>query len=204
MKMICKDAAVAYNWGSGYNPFFGFKKLPENDPYEKIFPFSVREQGKVIAQLSDHWKPYFRFAFSAGLRQGEQIGLKPEDIDWKKGLLKIRRALTLDEQGKIIEGPTKNRYSRRTIKLIKSMLEPLKAQKEIYDRFECEYFFCTSQGSRIHPSNLRTRVWLPALKKAGCEIRELKQTRTVLPRLPSAVGRTHSGLRMSWVTGIPI
>ena len=177
MKMICKDAAITYAWGSGYNPFFGFKKLPENDPYEKILPFSVREQDKLVEQLADHWKPYFRFAFSSGLRQGEQIGLKPEDIDWKKGLLNIRRAITLDERGRIIEGPTKNRYSRRTIRLNKSMLEPLKVQKEIHERFGCEYFFCTSQGKRIHPSNLRKRVWLPSLKKAGSEIREMKQTR---------------------------
>ena len=177
MKMICKDAAISYGWGSGYNPFFGFKKLPEDDPYQKILPFSTDEQGSLVAELSDHWKPYFQFAFRSGLRQGEQIGLKPGDIDWEKGLLRIRRALTLDEQGRIIEGPTKNRYSRRTIKLTKSMLEPLNAQKEIHDRFQCEYFFCTSQGSRIHPSNVRQRVWLPALKKAGCQIREMKQTR---------------------------
>ncbi len=177
MKMICKDAAVVYNWGSGYNPFFGFKKLPEDDPYEKILPFSIQEQERLMAKMPDHWKPYFRFAFSSGLRQGEQIGLKPEDIDWKKGLLKIRRAVTLDEQSRIIEGPTKNRYSRRTIKLTKSMIEPLKAQEEIHDRFESEYFFCTTQGSRVHPSNLRQRVWLPSLKKAGCKAREMKQTR---------------------------
>jgi integrase len=177
MKMICKDVAIAYQWGSGYNPFFGFKKLPETDPYEKILPFSIQEQDRLVSQMSDHWKPYFRFAFSSGLRQGEQIGLKPEDIDWEKGLLNISRAITLDEKGNIVEGKTKNRYSRRTIRLNASMLEPLKAQKEIHKRFKCEYFFCASQGSRIHPSNLRKRVWLPALKKAGCEVREMKQTR---------------------------
>jgi integrase len=89
----------------------------------------------------------------------------------------VRRAITLDEKGNIVEGKTKNRYSRRTIRLNASMLEPLTAQKEIHKRFKCEYFFCTSQGYRIHPSNLRQRVWLPALKKAGCEVREMKQTR---------------------------
>jgi integrase len=177
MKMICKDVAIAHDWGAGYNPFFGFRKLPEADPYEKILPFSIQEQDRLVSQMSDHWKPYFQFAFSSGLRQGEQIGLKLRDIDWKKGLLKVRRAITLDEKGNIVEGKTKNRYSRRTIRLNASMLEPLTAQKEIHKRFKCEYFFCTSQGYRIHPSNLRQRVWLPALKKAGCEVREMKQTR---------------------------
>ena len=177
MKMICKDAAIDYDWGNNYNPFYGFKKLPESDPYEKILPFSTGEQGSLVAELPDHWKPYFQFAFRSGLRQGEQIGLKLGDIDWEKGLLHVRRAITLDEKGEIIEGKTKNRYSRRTIKLTQSMIEPLKAQKVIHERFGCEYFFCTSQGKRIHPSNLRKRVWLPSLNKAGSEIREMKQTR---------------------------
>jgi integrase len=177
LKMICKDAAIEYDWGNSYNPFYGFKKLPESDPYEKISPFSTGEQGSLVAELPDHWKPYFQFAFRSGLRQGEQIGLKPGDIDWSKRLIHIRRAITLDENGKIIEGETKNRYSRRTIKLNQSMLAPLKLQKKIHERFGCEYFFCTSQGKRIHPSNLRQRIWIPTLKKAGSQIREMKQTR---------------------------
>ena len=177
MKTICQDAAVEYGWGRSYNPFFGFKRLPEDDPYEQIWPFSLSEQMKVISKLSDHWQPYFQFAFRSGLRQGEQIGLKPEDIDWKKGLLHVRRAITRDENGKFIEGKTKNRYSRRTIKLTKAMFEPLMAQKKIYGRFGVEYFFCTTSGHRVRPSNLRKRVWLPALKKAECSIREMKQTR---------------------------
>ncbi len=48
MKMVCKDAAIEYGWGASYNPFFGFKRLPEDDPYEKLFPFSLNEQKKTI------------------------------------------------------------------------------------------------------------------------------------------------------------
>ena len=84
LKMICRDAAIEYGWKSSYNPFFGFKRLPKGDAYEKIFPFSLAEQNKLISHLPDHWRPYFLFAFSSGLRQGEQIALKPVDIDWSK------------------------------------------------------------------------------------------------------------------------
>ena len=61
--------------------------------------------------------------------------------------------------------------------MTKSMFEPLKAQKKIYDRFGDEYFFCSTNGKRVRPSNLRRRAWIPALKKAGRDIREMKQTR---------------------------
>jgi len=177
LKMICRDAAIEHAWDNTYNPFFGFKKLPEDDPYEKISPFSPGEQDNLIAQLPDHWKPYFQFAFCSGLRQGEQVGLKPEDMDWSTKLLRVRRAITRNENGKFIEGKTKNRYSRRTIKLTQSMFEPLKAQRSIYDCFGGEYFFCSTTGRRVRPSNLRKRVWIPSLGKASLEIREMKQTR---------------------------
>jgi integrase len=177
LKGICKSAAIEYGWGAGYNPFFGYKKLPQGDPYENIHPFSIDEQQQFFAVLPEHWKPYFQFAFCSGLRQGEQIAIKPKDIDWSKRLFHIRRALTRDETGKPIEGPTKNRYSRRTIKLIPVMYEALEAQKKIYDGFKAEYFFCSPLGTRVNRSNLRNRVWIPALKSAGLEIRDLKQTR---------------------------
>lgn len=177
LKMICKSAAIDHGWGSGYDPFFGFKKPPEGDPYEKICPFSIEEQHKLIVCIPDHWKPYFRFAFCSGLRQGEQIGLKLEDIDWENGLLHIRRAITRDEDGKVIEGRTKNKYSRRSIKLTPVMYAALREQKKIYDEFQGEYFFCNSNGDLVHTSNLRRHVWIPSLKKAELKIREMKQTR---------------------------
>jgi integrase len=175
--MICKDAAIEYGWSSSYNPFFGFKRLPQTDAYEKIFPFSLAEQNKLNSHLPDHWKPYFLFAFSSGLRQGEQITLKPTDIDWTKKTVRISRAATRDENGKFMIGKTKNRHSRRTIKLLPVMYEALVAQKEIYDRFKGEYFFCTPEGNRISSDHLRKMVWIPTLKKAGLTYREMKQTR---------------------------
>lgn len=177
-KMIYNSAVIEYGWNESFNPFRGLKKLPTDDSYEKIHPFSIQEQNRLIEHLPIHWKPYFKFAFCSGLRQGEQIALKPEDIDWNSGLLHIRRAMTRDIEGKPIEGKTKNKYSRRTIRLIPVMQEILKEQKEILSRFEnTVYFFTSPSGSRVYVSNLRRRVWIPTLQKAGLKIREMKQTR---------------------------
>jgi integrase len=75
--------------------------------------------------LPDHWKRYFRFAFCSGLRAGEQIALKSSDVDWDKQVFHVRRTLTRDESGSKVEGTTKNRYSRRTIKPLPAMAEAL-------------------------------------------------------------------------------
>jgi integrase len=111
------------------------------------------------------------------LRPGEQIALKPEDIDWEKGVLHVRRAITTDKDGRIIEGNTKNKYSRRAIRLTPAMHEAITAQLAIWEQFNAEYFFCSSEGKPVHLSNLRRRVWLPALDRAGIFAREMRQTR---------------------------
>lgn len=186
--MICKQAAIEYTWNTGFEPFFGHDRLPEDDVSKKIVPFTIEEQARLRVELPDHWKPYFDFAFRTGLRPGEQIAIKPEDIDWSRGLLHIRRSITLDGDGKRTEETTKNKYSRRTIKLTPAMLEALSAQKKIHDQFCCEYFFCSREGKPVHLSNVRRRTWIPALKTAGLTIREMKQTRHTFATIALSCG----------------
>ncbi|MGA7146317.1 MAG: site-specific integrase [Desulfobacterales bacterium] len=131
----------------------------------------------MSVSLPDYWRPYFDAAFKIGLRQGEQNAIKPNDINWLSGLLHIRRAITLDKNGKFVEGGTKNRYSKKAIKLIPILIQALKSQKKIYDSFKCEYFFCSTNVGRVDPSNSRCRIWNPSLKKPGVELRQMKQTR---------------------------
>ncbi len=57
------------------------------------------------------------------------------------------------------------------------MQKALADQKKIYDQFKGEYFFCSPIGSMVDANNLRQRVWIPALEKAGLEYRDMKQTR---------------------------
>ena len=177
LKMICKDAAIEYGWGSTYNPFYGFKRLPENDPYENLYPFSLDEQHRIIKNLPDHWIPYFDTAFKIGLRQGEQMALRSSDIDWTNNLLHIKRAITRDENGRIMIGRTKNKYSRRKIRLLPVMRSALEDQKRIHDKIKGDFFFSSQTGAMVDTSHLRERVWKPALKQAGLDYREMKQTR---------------------------
>ena len=135
MRMICTHAAIKFDWGAIYNPFFEFKKLREESNSSKTTPFSVEEQSKTIMTLPDQWKPYFQFAFCSGIRQGEQLALKIKNIDWSKNVIHIRRANTLDENGHQIIGKTKNKYSRRTLELFPIMREALLIQEKTSKKY---------------------------------------------------------------------
>lgn len=163
LKEICKDASIEFGWNAEYNPFFGFKNLPKDDNRDDIKPFTLSEQKKILSQIPEHWKPFVEFAFVSGLRQGEQLALKPEDIDWQKRTLTIKSAMTKDKDGHKVEGPTKNRYSRRIIDLIPLMYEVLLKQKAIHDAIGGKYFFITPTGSEIDGCNFLKRVWTPTL-----------------------------------------
>jgi len=42
------EAAITYGRQSNFNPFFGFKRLPEGNAYERIQPFTLAEQARII------------------------------------------------------------------------------------------------------------------------------------------------------------
>ena len=77
----------------------------------------------------------------------------------------------------LVIGRTKNKYSRRKIKLLPVMRNALEEQKKIHDNIKGDFFFSSPTGAMIDTSHLRKRVWSPALKHAGLDYREMKQTR---------------------------
>ena len=57
-------------------------------------------------------------ALHTGLRQGELLALRWEDLDLEAHTLQVRRTVTKDG-GKLAVGPTKTAKGRRTVKLTK-------------------------------------------------------------------------------------
>ncbi len=218
LRMALTEATIEFEW-KDFNPFFGFKGFKNrtdvpvtcveveegdledilDDEGEPILPFSIDEVRVIILVLPDHWKPFFCFAVCAGLRPGELICLMPHDIDWEQDTVTVRRALTLDINGRPMVGRTKNKYSRRTIRLTKSMKEALLAQKKVYDQFGGKYFFCSPTGCRVDLSNFRNQVWIKTLKEAKVGYRSIKQTRHTFATL--AISRGEDLLWISKVMG---
>ena len=72
----------------------------------------------------------YRFALQTGLRTGELVGLKWEDVDFKAKTIKIVRSLEYRHStGEWREGPPKSKSGYRTIPLTDEAVSLLKLQK---------------------------------------------------------------------------
>ena len=99
---------------------------------------------------------------ATGLRRGELLGLKWTDIDWKNGIIKVRRQVARVD-GQIVEAPLKTKNSYRAVSISPQAIEVLREQKR---KTNDQYVFPSPNGGPISPdsvNNMLKRV----LERAG-------------------------------------
>lgn len=116
-----------------------------------------------------------QLAAMTGLRQGELLGLRWQDVDLKGGVLRIRQTCQwLPRQGFITRQP-KTYRSARPVALSPASVERLRQHrvKQLEERLAAgsayqdgDLVFANSFGAPIHPTNLR-RAWLQIADRAG-------------------------------------
>jgi integrase len=143
---------------------------------EEVHPLTQEEACRFLeAVRGDRLEALYVVALHTGLRQGELLALRWEDLDLEAHTLQVRRTVTKDG-GKLAVGPTKTAKGRRTVKLTKDAAASLRGHltrqlEEIDvlgDHFQDQgLVFCTSKGTLINPTNLRKRSFAPLLVRAG-------------------------------------
>ena len=143
---------------------------------EEVTPLTTEEARKLLETArGERLEALYVVAIQSGLRQGELLALKWEDIDLEARTLQVRRTLTRNG-GQLAVGSTKTAKARRTVKLTREATEALQnhlAQQlveidkagEVWQ--ENGLVFCTSKGTLINPTNLRRRSLAPLLQRAG-------------------------------------
>jgi integrase len=99
---------------------------------------------------------------ATGLRRGELLGLKWQDIDWKNGIIKVRRQVAR-VNGEIVEAPLKTKNSYRAVTISQQAIEVLREQKR---KTHDTYVFPSPNGGPLSPdsvNNMLKRV----LERAG-------------------------------------
>jgi integrase len=123
---------------------------------------SPEEAALLLAALPDRDRAVWAIALYAGLRRGELMALRWEDVDLAKGLIHVDRAY--DEKGRIHIEP-KSRAGRRTIPIIGTLRDELLAHQTREGR-DSGLVFGSSEDKPFVTSNLWRRAQV-AWRRAG-------------------------------------
>jgi integrase len=129
------------------------------------------EQGRVLtrpqlaallAEIPAQWRDFFDLLAVTGLRVSEAIALRWEDLELgHPASLWVRRSIV---DGVI--GAPKSRFGRRLLPLEAELAGRLSRRRSERAREE-DLIFCTCSGAPLNPNNIRARVLVPALGRAG-------------------------------------
>lgn len=152
--------AVKWNY-LRFSPAIDLEK-PKYDTPEMDW-FTAEEAHLLLSALDPYWRPLFMTMFMTGVRPGEAVALRWKDLDLNHSLLNVR--FTLD-RGQLLSPKTDN--ARRRIPMPPELVQELMTHRSVAPRNPVGLTFTMpDSGAPIDLSNLRTRVFHPALEKAG-------------------------------------
>lgn len=146
-------------------------KLPRADKVE-IEPFSISEIFTILDKAKEQYKNFYALGFFSGLRSGEMIGLKWEDIDFFRCEISIKRAIKMG----VVSTP-KTLNSVRDIDMIDSLLPYLENQYEITGKYKSYVFLNEHQENFYDIKRIRDTHWKKVLKECGFKYRPIYHTR---------------------------
>jgi integrase len=154
-----------------YNPAEGLK-LPQKDAEETKTLSPEQASALLCAARGGRLEALYVVALHAGLRRGELLAVRWNDIDFEKGTLRVDQSL--DQHG-AFHAP-KREESRRTLRLTPVALAALKAHRvrqnaerlRVGERWgDNDLVFPNTVGRPMNPSNLYRRDFRLLLEKAG-------------------------------------
>src|SRR5918998_100972 len=150
-------------------------KPPRPVPKEMVALSADETRRLLEAAGGDRLEALYILAVHTGMRQGEMLALRWQDVDMESAVMSVRRTLTRSG-GKVVFGGPNTKKSRRSIRLapqaVEALRSPLERQLEDMEILGDHYqdqglVFTTNTGGPINPSNLRQRSFAQLLKRAG-------------------------------------
>jgi integrase len=165
---------------------------------EEIKPLTPQQTKRLLEAVGgDRFEALYALAVTAGLRQGELLGLKWEDIDLDRSILQVRRTLSRTKGGHPIFSTPKTAKGRRNVKLTAKAVEAIKDHHERQQKEQEELVglwqdhtivFPTRVGTPVSRHNLVARSFKPLLKRAGLPDIRFHDLRHTCATLMLAVG----------------
>lgn len=173
--MLHKALEDAVRWGLLVRNVCDAVSAPRRTHYE-IKPLT-KEQAQLLLDTAkeDSLEALWVLALTTGMRRGEVLALKWQDINFEQGMLQVRRIFTRVKGVRYIESEPKTEKSRRSIMLTTVAVETLKRHRiHLLEAklqagpawVEHDLVFCTSFGTPVNPNWVLER-FKKLLKKAG-------------------------------------
>lgn len=177
LRQIINEAADRFDFRT---PFQNIKQLKVRRT--DVDPFTLDEVMLMLATVRPDFRSYYTVRFFTGMRSGEINGLKWKYVDFERRLILVRETIVLGE-----DEYTKNDSSQRDIQMSQAVYDALKAQEKV-TRGNCDYVFCTRNGTPLDNKNVTDRVWYPLLRHLDLKRRRAYQTRHTAATLWLAAG----------------
>ncbi|UFS61817.1 site-specific integrase [Sulfurimonas sp. HSL-3221] len=137
-----------------------------------INPFSVEEINLILNGSSGQFRNFYALAFFTGMRSGEMIGLRWEDVDFLRGSISVKRAIKM---GTVTE--PKTAQSIRQVEMIDTLIPYLQDQFKQTGQND-SYVFLNRDGEHYYDiKRIRDTDWKRTLKKCRLEYRPIYHTR---------------------------
>jgi integrase len=144
---------------------------------------SPEEAQRLFAALPERDRPVWATALYAGLRRGELMALRWEDVDLAAGVIRVERSY--DDKGRVEIEP-KSRAGRRTVPIVGALRDVLVEHKARQGRDD-GLVFGSKADIPFVPSNLWRRAQR-AWKRAGLEPIGLHEARHTFASVLIAAG----------------
>jgi integrase len=166
----------AQRWGYVERNVAALATSPKVRPYEAAYLTVEQAKSFLAAARRDRLSAMYCVAMAMGLRQGELLGLRWQDVDLETGMLSVRKALkSIRGQGLVLMD-TKTPKSRRTLVMPEFVRDELRQHRshQIEERLLAgslwsnnDLVFCTALGNPLEASNVLRRSFHNVCRNAG-------------------------------------
>ncbi|WP_163512208.1 tyrosine-type recombinase/integrase [Fodinicola acaciae] len=172
-------------------------ELPSYEPAE-VKPWSGDEVSKFLSAIVDHrWYPIFLLLLMYGLRRGEVLGLRWQDIDFEEGEIHVRQQLQRVGR-ELLHRQLKTRASRRDLPMLDVVRQTLLVHQARQTKIHAsasessavsddDFVFTTDVYTPIEPRNLVRTYW-QLCDQAGVRVIKLHHLRHTAATLLKKLG----------------